>query len=189
MNNQDTVSIVDRCSELADKNRDLVRNKEKLETLNKIFLEAAESQGVTLAENETKIAALKEENTRLKSVTVQTSSAEMKTIKTLNKDLVKNNKEMKAEIVTLKAFRDTIKAKVEKIVAAEKAKANAFESSMICFRTDYNRTKMILQAANNLITTMKATGSDAVSAKQLLDLRGKLESKVYDGILRFVCCD
>ena len=65
MQTQDTASEI--CN-LVDKNNDLIRRNEKLESLKKMFFEASEKQSVTIADYEGKITMLQEKKDKLEDL-------------------------------------------------------------------------------------------------------------------------
>jgi regulator of replication initiation timing len=65
MQTQDTASEI--CN-LVDKNNDLIRRNEKLESLKKMFFEASEKQSVTISDYEGKITMLQEKKDKLEDL-------------------------------------------------------------------------------------------------------------------------
>ena len=178
--------------QVVNENMELKVKKDKLEDLNKVYLQACTMQDNELAGCRTELTTLKEENARLKTTIARGGgSSDAKNLKTVNNTLMhqntqlsQENKELKKENKEgVKKVKDLTKQLKEAKPTDEKVKEykEVAELSFKRFKEcthDFNRMRMLKEGLEKDLNAAKTAGADKTLAKTLKNLEDKVFSQV-----------
>jgi len=180
-------TLAQKCDELVNENRGLAVKKEKLEDLNKVYLQACEMKG-----NE--ITTLQEENARLKRTGGSADTDYVKKVKAKYQEVVKKlkdsvqgntnlkdlyiglEKKNRALVSQVSDFKPTLKELADVKEAARKT-----TGELGAYQKDFRGVVKQNRGMRDEIERLKMDGVDKETAREIKDLRDKVSTQVGSG--------